>query len=184
MKLIYFIAAILFISCSNWGGGPRFDSVIYEPKISRDTRFLNSRLEPAITGKVDSSKKASAYGIMLRIDDNRNSISSAGNFRCHAYLLKDTVKIVLENSNGFSGSSFVMNVVAGRVSSKSGWGTDAGTNPSYTMKIEKQELILNKQNFNAGDSIFGQTYFHGFEIVDTENKTEVYFSAHFRGRIN
>lgn len=92
----------------------------------------------------------------------------------------DTLKIWINNYNGYFGNGILINVFNDNFKIKS-------VNPHVIKGIKfenydliKQELILNQKIFKKGDSIFGKLHFVG--VVDSlkHKKMEGYFRAKIR----
>src|SRR5258708_20733673 len=126
MRISYLLFNVILLSCSNFKT-QMLEEVIYKPKFSEQFAFkiLNRNFEPSIPpGRIDSTKRASAHGVMVRLDVGHNSISFVKDFRCYSYIKNDTLKIILNNSDGFTGSSLSILVANDKFSCKSSQGTD------------------------------------------------------------
>jgi hypothetical protein len=121
---------------------------------------------------------------ILNISEGRKEIFSGNNYNCRAYLTKNTLRIQIGISSGFSGNGFGIDVENTKFHAEPYSWTDA-IDPRIkepTYKMVRQELILDKSQYSTGDSLFGKIYFHSIEN-NNGKLTDCYGEGYFRAKV-
>jgi len=111
--------------------------------------------------------------------------SSKIDLRCRTVILNDTLFINLGISNGFSSEGFVILFHNKSFIVKETGQTDVVIEnaPEPKQKILYQKLILDKENYSLGDSIYGYVDFK-IEKTFLNTKTNYSGKGYFRTKIN
>ena len=112
------------------------------------------------------------------------------NNNCRAYYFRsDTLMINIGLGMGFSGRGFIIRYKNKNFYTKPYTWNDIGAEgdsdlehyPIY--KIVYQKVILNKQHYNVGDSLFGKVDFKSIEINWDSSKIEHFGKGYFRTKV-
>jgi len=168
----------------------QWNEVIINNNINNDTIFKKLDIQNEIlypNEKRDSFVKKSSsilfYSGNLNDYKNDNYIK---NFKCESHFYKtDTLYINIRYSDFFSSHGFSIIYKNKTFHTKIDYITDMVSDQNENLPIYKtiyQRLILNKSNYQVGDSIFGKIDFKIDEIIN-DFKIEHFGKGSFRAKI-
>jgi hypothetical protein len=167
----------------------KWEKINFDINISKNEVFKRLNNEDEINSPFDkdiSKKKTSDVEYLNDRNPNSNNLKYSKLNNCRAYLYKrDTIKINIGIGNGFSGSGFNIYLNKGKFYTEPYYWTDVvidGEKESK-YKIKYQKLILNKSDYEFGDSIYGKIEFESIEINNRNEKINHSGKGLFRTRL-
>lgn len=144
------------------------------------------RYEGIFSHKFDSTPSASTDVKLTVAEESRNHSFTLDNLRCDSWIDADTdtLRVAVFQSDGFTTHGVAIGIKDGKFKCKPYYVTDVfdPDRKEPHIDIERQQLILSRQKFQAGDSLYGYVYVKA--IVDGKQKkhAEGYFRARIGGK--
>ena len=190
MKSLFFILIIsAFISCTEnrqWKAA-EIDKTISKVRVNPDTLVFEEMNQLEVPPNIfdnDSVYRTSSINY-CRVVDKESSFYCLDNYQCWAFFNKsETLQIVLGNENGYTGDGIEIFYKKGNYYLKPYTWThiDAPDKPESIVKVSEQRLIVNQKDYNEGDSLYGQIYFHG-TVTENGETAEHFVKGYFRAKI-
>ena len=162
----------------------KWDSVIIDSNISKNSVY--KKIDHQIVSLFSTIHKEEKYtnNVIFSFDENATKIENSNYHNCTVYFDGPFLIISFKSGDGFSGGGYNFKILNGRFRAESYSYTD---NPSFFDnklydKIVFQKLILNKENYKSGDSIFGKIDLKVQESNGLQ-KSFQYGKGYFRGLI-
>jgi hypothetical protein len=182
------ISSIIILSCKNTTNPveSKWRDVKFDKSISRNPVFQALYNSPASIFIYQDQFEKDTCGVSYVDEQAKQSLFYPTNYlRCHAYLDSSFLSIDIGRHYLFYGADgFFISYKDKKFYTQSyHWmHNDAGRSLKTTQKIIRQTLMLNKQQYNLGDSIFGKIY---FDIVEEYEglKTQYCKQAIFRAKV-
>ena len=190
-KLQLFLGIILSIGC-NYKTPPTDNGTVeLKPDISENIafEFMNDTPEydnMPFSSKIDADLRVSTNAEMVVINDTWNQFVVVDRMTCRSWMHNDSLWVHISNENGFAGHGLNIKINKGKFKCTPFYFTDVIVveEKEPEIFIEKQNVILNKDNFTIGDSLYGYVYMRatvkGLEKKGLEKK---YAMGFFRTKI-
>lgn len=128
--------------------------------------------------EIVESKARTAY--LVQTVSGYNLETKFDNYKSNVTIESDTLNISLNNSNGYFGNGILIKVFDGQFFVKDvDPKTLKGEDKFLSAKPILQKLILNNDQFNKKDSIYGAIYYHAI----IEDHIDKEFKGYFRTKI-
>lgn len=193
MKFLYFsILVITFYSCDVKNrkiGNAKFDGLISKLEINPDTLLFDEMSKIVErTNIFDTTAILKTSNIEYCKTNNTNdnpSYNCISDYECNAILNDDdTLIIQIDNFNGYSGDGFKISYRSGKfyIQPYTVTHNDLGNIPLMNVEIKQQQLVLNKEKYAVGDSLYGKIYFH---LTGTEygELNDHFVQGYFRAKV-
>lgn len=190
MLRLLILISIIFLSCNKEKktGNKRFSDAGFDKSISRfevnpDTASFEELSKDRPFVFPDSSSETSTVNY-CQANDGEGHFSCSENYACRALFESDTLSIIIGNSNAFGGEGFVIRYTNGKFNTSPYRWTDVDIKDRAApiIEIREQKLILDKKQYEPGDSLYGNIYFHAL-VTEQGEKTEHFGQGYFRCKI-
>jgi hypothetical protein len=182
-KFLFSFWTIFLVGCGYTYTPPDYDSLSYKTDISNEYAFdfMDNEFEPAFMGQVDSSQRATTDAELVVINDSLNFFFVVDKMSCRSWIQQDTLWVHISRSDGFTGHGLNIKIKDGKFKCIPFYSTDVMIpgRKEPTIYIEKQTVILDREKFQIGDSLYGQFYMRAM-VGGREKK---YARGHFRTKI-
>nr|WP_294794565.1 hypothetical protein [uncultured Mucilaginibacter sp.] len=188
MKMKAFMAVISIIMLITACDKKDQDDFVVDPKIQSNPVYkkLNKERdakERFILDAVPSLKTSDVFYVNDRDSITADS-SSARNFNCVVYLKADTLQIDIGRGTGYGGRGFVAACNNKQFTITPYYSTNVikPYEPTSTFNVLQKYMALNKEKYNAGDSIFGKVK---FKIIEQDGEKKITHTAegYFRSKV-
>ena len=193
-KLLLIVYTTICLSnCTSKNDESQWDSVLIDSNIKKDIVYTQLDKQNEIFSELDNSnsvmKRTCAVEYLTDKKLNPGEFKPTANI-CKAYYLNsDTLLIDIGISTLLGGRGFVVSYKNSQFYTRPYFLTDViypddgkgEVEPTY--KIVYQKLVLDKLNYNVGDSLHGKVEFKSVEINEHNMKTEYYGKGYFRTKV-
>ena len=189
---VFFILVVIFSDCTpnKKRDSIQLNNVIINSNIKYDSVFnkLNNQNEffnPLESRDTLNKRSCDILFYCGNINDYTNN-DYIRKYKCIAHFYKsDTLYITIEFNDGFSSHGFTLNYINKtfytKINSTTDMVSDQNDNlPNY--KTIYQRLILDKNNYQVGDSVFGKVDFKIYEY-NNDYKNEYIGKGYFKSKI-
>ena len=178
-----------FFSCNTKGrfNNAKFDKLISKLEVHPDTLLfdeMNKLKERSNIFDTELVFKTSTVNY-CRIYDSEGGFSCSDNYQCHVFFYQsDTLRINIGNFNGYGGDGFEIRYINGKFYTQPYREThiDPPDKPEAKVEIKQQLLILDKEDYKPGDSLYGKIYFHAI-VSEFGRKSEHFAQGYFRAKV-
>lgn len=167
-----------------------WNEVIIDPTISKGSVYKELNKYPerfSVLEKQDTlMKRTSAVEYIINRKMNPGEYKNPQPNNCRAFFINtDTLLIDIGMGNGFGGSGFTIKLSNKQFYTQPYFSTDVINlnEPPTEYKTEFQSLILDKDSYHFGDSLYGKIDFKASELSDDSTVIEHYGIGFFRTKI-
>lgn len=162
----------------------KWDAITIDKHISKNSAYRkidNQKISHFLT-----MNKEDKYtnNVIFSFDDRTTEIQDFNYHHCNIYFEGPFLIIQFISGDGFSGGGYNLRLLKGRFNTEPYFYTDNPStfdNNEYS-KVHLQHLVLNKENYKSGDSIFGKINLKIQKDYGPEKSFE-YGNGYFRGLI-
>ncbi|KAF2513688.1 hypothetical protein EYY60_05535 [Flavobacterium zhairuonense] len=188
-KHFFVIIIALTFSCKKPATIEKWDKATIDNKISRNKIYKELDKQNDIPNHFSKNttvtKKSSGvsyyYGERINLNDKYSKY-----YNCEAnFLLSDTLKIDIGYVGGYSGSGFIIKLKNDKFYTEAYSYDDVvyEDETKSTYNLIYQKLILDKQNYKVGDSLYGNIEFKSIETDHKNNRIQHFGKGYFRTKI-
>jgi hypothetical protein len=188
MKMKAFVTVISSVILLSACGKKEENAFVVDPDIKGNPIYKQldketDTKERYILDAVPHTKTSGVFYLNDR-DSSTADSSAARNFNCVVYLKADTLQIDIGRGTGYGGRGFEIVCDNNQFTITPYYSTNVikPFEPTSTYKTLQQYLVLNKEKYNAGDSIFGKVK---FKIIEQDGEQKITHSAegYFRSKV-
>jgi hypothetical protein len=190
-KLQLFLGISLFVGCNYKTPSTDYGTVELKTDIFKNLAFeiMNHTSEydnMPLGDRINADLQVSTNAEMVVINDTWNQFVVVDRMTCRSWMQDDSLWVHISNETGFTGHGLNIKINKGKFKCTPFYSTDliiVGEKEPEIF-IETQKVVLNKDNFTIGDSLYGYVYMRatvkGLEKNGLEKK---YAMGFFRTKI-
>jgi hypothetical protein len=186
-KLLVTLVLLIISACNS----ERWGKVVIDTALVKDAHYrnlLDKKIEYEYNfakQKPDTLRGSSGVDYKVIGDAHQNKFSTL--YKCKSYFSGDTLKINIGIGNGHAGNGFIISYLNNRFYTAPylySLTVNGVEDSASEYRIVHQSLILDRLNYQIGDSIWGKIKFKSIETNIDKKEIEHIGEGYFRAKIN